>query len=63
MNIEKINNKFDLIFEKTKKGLKEFFCVPFFGLFWIGTGIAMLGWIGVELITGEKIKEIKIVKT
>lgn len=62
MNLEKINSMFDLIVDKAKKGLVEFIAIPFFGLFFIGCGIAMIGWIFVELITGERFKEIKIVK-
>jgi len=44
------------------KNIKEFFAVPFYGLFVFGCAIAMLGWIFVELLTEEKIKEIKIIK-
>jgi hypothetical protein len=44
------------------KILKEIISFPFFCIFMCGVMIAILGWIFVEMITGEKVKEIKIIK-
>lgn len=61
INLEKINSQADLTIEKSIKVLKEVISFPFFCLFMFGTTIQILGWMGVEAITGEKVKEIKIV--
>jgi hypothetical protein len=44
------------------KHLKDFVAFPFFCIFFLGCGIAMIGWVFVEMITGESFKEIRIVK-
>ena len=59
---EKLNNKFDKIADKFILVSKEIISFPFFCIFICGTAIQILGWMGVEMITGEKIKEIKIIK-
>lgn len=44
------------------KNLKEIITFPFFCIFMCGIALAIAGWIGVELITSHKIKNIKIIK-
>jgi len=44
------------------KLIKEIIAVPFYGLFLAGCAVAMIGWIFIELLTGERIKEVNIVK-
>ena len=62
MNLEKLNNRADIIIEKTIKVSKEIISFPFFCIFMMGTALQIIGWMGVEFFTGEKIKEIKIIK-